>query len=307
MSTITDGLLREDDGSLSVTEDDTDAAYDGGWLRSPDNALVVTFDDTNAAHENGYLRSASGALVIAEEAGVEMHNGLLRTAGGALAATRDPEGLEVVSGLARVDGLIVLTGLDFSDGFESGDDSAWPSKFTAVAGTLVVGAGSAHSGNFGLHVHNTAASSSQARLRQTFAARDIVECEGWFRWTADSGVDTNNGTGLRIFAGATRVVDVARQDTPDKRLFLRTRRAAGTFRFNTLVDTRELNVWTKLGLRVEYNGPGTVSRCVFTVDDVVKVDLSDFDLSSGAYDAVQVGTEHPQIVDVDVDDVIAPI
>lgn len=191
----------------------------------------------------------------------------------------------------------------FSDGFESGDTSAWTTSVVAVDGTLVVGAGSARSGGMGLHVHNTAAASSVARLRHAFTATDIYEAEGWFRWTADSGVGTNNGTGLRFFAAGVRIADVARQDTPDKRLFLRTRRADATNRFDTLVDTRELNVWTKLGLRVEYNGPGTISRCVFKVDDVVKVDLSNFDLASGAYDELQVGTEHSQIVEVDVDDV----
>lgn len=191
----------------------------------------------------------------------------------------------------------------FADGFESGDTSAWSSNVVAVDGTLVVAAGSARSGGFGLHVHNTAAASSVARLRHAFPAVNVYEAEGWFRWTADSGVGTNNGTGLRLFSGATRIADVARQDTPDKRLFLRTRKADATNRFDTLVDTRELNVWTKLRLRVEYNGPGAVSRCVFRVDDVVKVDLSNFDLASGAYDALQVGTEHSQVVEVDVDDV----
>lgn len=169
-------------------------------------------------------------------------------------------------------------------------------------GSVGVMSVAARSGSFGGRISNGTTAGSTAYARHAFAARSDASAAGWFRWRSDSGTTSSNGTGLRFFAGGTRIVDVYRQDQ-NGQIWLRTRTAAGTHAFTNTGQTVALNSWTKLGLRVVYNGSGSVSRVVVSVDDVDRIDASNFDLQSGNFNELQIGTEHPQVVDLDVDDV----
>lgn len=191
----------------------------------------------------------------------------------------------------------------FSDGFETGNFSRWSSA--NVNGGIAAGtveAAALRSGSFGAHFVNDATAGTFANVRHTHAAANDITLTGWFRWNADSGSTANNGTGLRLLtAGVVRVVDIYRTDLSGQ-VFIRTRKADTTFQFSALVGTVALSTWAQLSLRAIYGGPGLTSRVIGQVNGTGGVDVSGLDLFSGDWVHDQIGTEHPQVVDVSVDD-----
>lgn len=192
----------------------------------------------------------------------------------------------------------------FVDDFEAGNFSKWSStNVSGPAAVATVRAASARRGGFGARLVNDATAASFANVRRTHAAVNDLSASGWFRWTADTGATGNNGTGLRFLTPAlVRVVDIHREDFTGN-ILVRTRKADDTFAFSASLGTVALNVWVKLALRAVYNGAGAVSRIVAAVNDVPQLDGSAYDLSGGGWTITQLGTEHPQVFAVDVDDV----
>jgi hypothetical protein len=190
----------------------------------------------------------------------------------------------------------------FLEGFETGNLSRWDATTVAGGGSLTVQAGSARTGGFGLRVIDDAVAGSQANARKNFSTRNTAYAEGWFRWTGDSGGSGSNGTGLRLFAAGTRLVDTFRQDLTGS-ISVRYVDSAAAQQFLAAGVAASLNTWTKLALFVDRPGAGAVSTIKLWVNDVLRVDSTGLDIQAGNFDNFRVGSEHPQVVQLDIDDV----
>lgn len=112
------GFVRDGDGNLLVTDDDTGAIAWGGFLRDPDGRLVVTDDDTGATDQGGFLRAPAtlgvGAVVVTEDdTGAASIGGWQRAAasGDGLGALVISEGGGSETGSGRTDsGAIAVSG-----------------------------------------------------------------------------------------------------------------------------------------------------------------------------------------------------
>lgn len=175
---------------------------------------------------------------------------------------------------------------------------------------IVFEAGAAHSGAQGLRIKK-AWSDSNGYVRKVFTPTDEFNASAWFRWRS---IDPNtaqraNGTGPRIFAGLTRVVDVYRDDSTGE-LWLRRKDDGGVDRFTAIPTTLNgavrqtvpLNTWMQVDVRVTYTGAQTATISVW-LDGTERLNAS-YPLLSGGFDRFQLGSEHvSQYVDLDIDDV----
>jgi hypothetical protein len=193
----------------------------------------------------------------------------------------------------------------FTDDFEAGNTNKWDTVVQS-SGTITIDS-RAHAGSFGMHIDEAAvAAGSGTYVRRSLLPSDTIRASGWFRQESE-GPAGNNNANLRFFSGGVRIADLYRQNDSQS-LWLRTRTNAGTSVFTRLTNDEnaqsDVGTWYKLDCLIEYLGVGAVSHIQVWVNDVEVVNASDFDLDSGAFDAVQLGPEHPdQFMDTDYDDI----
>jgi hypothetical protein len=141
----------------------------------------------------------------------------------------------------------------FSDGFESGDFSAWSTFVTAGDGIAEVQSTVVKSGGFAARLSETANVASTAYVRKTFASPvSDVAVTGWFDILAE-GVSSANVPLLRLFdATGTRLVVVYRQNLSADSIWV----TIGTNRFST-TGKLPLATWGLLDLRITGAGTGS--------------------------------------------------
>jgi hypothetical protein len=187
----------------------------------------------------------------------------------------------------------------FTDGFESGDFSAWTSKTTGGDGTATVQSGTVHSGNFAARLTASSNAGSVAQARKTFSsAQADFSASGWFRVETE-GPASSNVPLLRLFdAGGARVVSVYRQNQSADWIYVQ---HSGTY--NRTSGKLPLNTWGRFDLRV--TGAGTASGTIeLRVNDQVVYQASSGSLVPAK--TVQIGNDvKAQPFAVVVDDVSA--
>jgi hypothetical protein len=134
----------------------------------------------------------------------------------------------------------------FSDGFESGDFSAWSSNpVTGGGGTAVVQAGIGKGGSYGAQLSESSASGSKAYVRETFTpAQQDLTASGDFQVT-QQGASGGNVPFLRFFTNTgTRIITLYRQNVNGK---IQLGYGGGNFATSA---TLQLNTWANLQLHV---------------------------------------------------------
>jgi hypothetical protein len=138
----------------------------------------------------------------------------------------------------------------FSDGFESGNFSAWSQQpKTGGGGTASVQSNIVKTGNFAAQLSESSASGSKAYVRDTFTpAQQDLTATGDFQVTQE-GASGGNVPFFRFFtSGGTRIITLYRQNVTGK---IRVGYGSGNFASSA---TLQLNTWANLQLHVIVNG-----------------------------------------------------
>jgi hypothetical protein len=141
----------------------------------------------------------------------------------------------------------------FSDGFESGDFSAWSSVVARSGGAAAVQSVDVKTGAYAASLSSGTAAESVAYLRNTFpAAYTDLTASGDFKITAEGAANSNVPI-FRLFDSAgTRLVSFYRQNQDWDKLWVQ---HGGTY--NPTTGALPLNSWAKVELKVIAKGAGT--------------------------------------------------
>src|SRR5207248_2986084 len=109
----------------------------------------------------------------------------------------------------------------FSDGFESGNFSAWSTVQTAVDGTATVQSSVVKSGSYAARLSETSTSGSYAYIRKTLsAAQTNLTASGDIQITQE-GASSANVPILRLFDSAgNRLISLFRQNQATNKLYV---------------------------------------------------------------------------------------
>ncbi|MEX2552824.1 MAG: PQQ-binding-like beta-propeller repeat protein [Actinomycetota bacterium] len=140
----------------------------------------------------------------------------------------------------------------FSDGFESGDFSAWTSVVARSGGSAAVQSVDVKTGAYAASLSSGTAAGSVAYLRNTFPAGHAdLTVSGDFKITAEGAANSNVPI-FRLFDSAgTRLVSFYRQNQDWDKLWLQ---HSGTY--NSTTGTLPLNSWARVELHVIAGGAG---------------------------------------------------
>ena len=194
----------------------------------------------------------------------------------------------LVAGLTAVTAGPAGAAVLFSDGFESGNFSAWSTVLTGGAGTAVVQGTTVRSGSFAARFTSTATPGSFAYARSNLpTAQADVTVNGAFRVDAE-GAAGGNVPLVRLFDSAdVRTVSLYRQNQSGNRLWVGYN---GTF--NQTSGTLPLATWGNLSLHVtastvevSLNGTPIFQSASATLPPVAKVQVSS-ESKATAYDLV---------------------
>jgi Concanavalin A-like lectin/glucanases superfamily len=171
-----------------------------------------------------------------------------------------PVALRICALGALLLGLALIVGVQvaradtvFSDGFESGDFTAWSQVQTGGDGKAIVQSAVAHTGTLAAQFTETATSGSKAYVRKTFSSEQLdVTASGDF-YVLSEGASGGNVPFFRYFnASSTRILSVYRQNA--------TSGAIGIGYGSTHVTTTTklpLNTWGTISVHVIINAAGS--------------------------------------------------
>lgn len=133
----------------------------------------------------------------------------------------------------------------FSDGFESGDFSAWTLVKTGGDGSATVQSSIVKSGSYAARLSETSTSGSLAYVRKTLASPQVdLTVSGDFQ-VLQEGASGGNVPFIRLFTGGgTRIISLYRQNVNSR---IQVGYGGGTF---TTSATLALNTWANLQLHV---------------------------------------------------------
>ena len=173
----------------------------------------------------------------------------------------------------------------FSDGFESGDFSAWTLVRTGGDGSAAVQSSLVRDGAYAARLKATTATGSFAHARRSFAqARTDMTASGWFQVVAE-GASGANVPLLRLFDGnGVRLVSLFRQNRSRDELWVQ---HSGAFHRTT--GRLPLGSWAQLGLRVVT--AGAASTVEVTLNGVPVYATAAANLGSGGVTSVQIGND----------------
>jgi hypothetical protein len=137
----------------------------------------------------------------------------------------------------------------FSDGFESGNFSAWSSVVTGGDGTATVQSAPVRTGSYAAKLSESATSGSKAYVRKTFTAQTELTATGDFQ-ILQQGASGGNVPFFRFLdPSGTRIVSVYRQNGTTGTIGLT---YEGSFHATT--GTLALNTWATVSMHVITNG-----------------------------------------------------
>ena len=205
-----------------------------------------------------HARRSIGALVAVTLAGV------VCVLGGAVKASADPL---------------------FSDGFESGNFSAWTSVVTAAGGSAAVQSTTVKSGTYAAQLSETTASGSKSYARKTLGStQQDLTVSGDFDLVQE-GASGGNVPFIRLFdSGGTRIVSLFRQNAASNKVYV------GYGGANVLTSGQlALNTWGTLQLHVV--SAGAASTVEVSLNGTLVYQTTSANLGSGGILTVQIGNE----------------
>jgi Concanavalin A-like lectin/glucanases superfamily len=196
-----------------------------------------------------------------------------------------------VTGLLLAAALVVGLGAAsadtiFSDGFESGDFSAWSQVKVAGGGSAVVQSAIVSTGSFAAQLSESSTAGSKAYVRKTFpTAQQDLTASGDFR-VVQQGASGGNVPFFRLFAsdGTTRIVSLFRQNVNGK-IYV------GYGGSNVLLPnvTLALNTWANLQLHVVV--AGATSTVEVSLNGTSIYQTTSASLGTSGVSAVQIGND----------------
>ena len=174
----------------------------------------------------------------------------------------------------------------FSDGFESGDFSAWSLAQTAGDGTAAVQSTTVSTGSFAAHLAESANTGSKAYVRKTLdSSQQDLSASGDFR-VLQQGASGGNVPFFRFLdPTSARVVSVYRQNvTASKNIFVS---YGGSF-FQT-TGSLPLDTWGKIELHVITNG--ATSTVEVRLNGTLIYQTTSASLGTAGVSTVQIGND----------------
>ena len=174
---------------------------------------------------------------------------------------RRPSSLILAAGLACAVALFAGVGTAsadtvFSDGFESGDFSAWTQVQTAGDGTAAVQSAIVRTGSLAARLSESSTSGSKAYARKTFGSAQLdMTASGDFQ-VLQQGASGGNVPFFRFLdPSSARIVSVYRQNGTSGSIGL----GYGGSYFST-TGSLPLNTWATIALHVITNGPSSTAE-----------------------------------------------
>jgi hypothetical protein len=190
----------------------------------------------------------------------------------------------------------------FSDGFESGDFSAWTSKTTGGDGTATVQSTTVHAGTYAARLKATAAAGSNSYARKSLAQTQTdLTASGWFRVAAE-GAASGNVPLLRLYdSSGTRLASLYRQNQSSDRLYVQ---HSGTY--NLTSGKLPLGAWGRLQLHVVTAGSASTVEVLLNGSQIYKTTAAN--LGSSGVATVQIGNDtKSQAFDLAADEITVTV
>ena len=186
----------------------------------------------------------------------------------------------------------------FSDGFESGNFSAWTNVASQGGASATVQSSLRKTGTYAASFVSSGSGSAFAYARKSLGtARPAVTASGDFIVTQE-GASGANVPFIRLYtASGSRLVSLYRQNQASNKIYVS---FAGTYNLTTA--TLPLNTWGRLEVRVVVNG--TSSTVVVRLNGSIVYQTAAANLGTSGVLLVQIGNETAsQVFGVTVDNV----
>jgi hypothetical protein len=173
----------------------------------------------------------------------------------------------------------------FSDGFESGDFSAWTQVQTAGDGTAAVQSAIVRTGSLAARLSESSTSGSKAYARKTFASAQLdLTASGDFQ-VLQQGASGGNVPFFRFLdPSSARIVSVYRQNGTSGSIGL----GYGGSYFST-TGSLPLNTWATIALHVITNGPS--STVEVRLNSTLIYQTSGASLGTAGVSTIQIGND----------------
>ena len=203
---------------------------------------------------------------------------------------RRPSSLILAAGLACAVALFAGVGTAsadtvFSDGFESGNFSAWTQVQTAGDGTAAVQSAIVRTGSLAARLSESSTSGSKAYARKTFASAQLdLTASGDFQ-VLQQGASGGNVPFFRFLdPSSARIVSVYRQNGTSGSIGL----GYGGSYFST-TGSLPLNTWATIALHVITNGPS--STVEVRMNGTLIYQTSGASLGTAGVSTIQIGND----------------
>jgi hypothetical protein len=203
---------------------------------------------------------------------------------------RRPSSLILAAGLACAVALFAGVGTAsadtvFSDGFESGNFSAWTQVQTAGDGTAAVQSAIVRTGSLAARLSESSTSGSKAYARKTFASAQLdMSASGDFQ-VLQQGVSGGNVPFFRFLdPSSARIVSVYRQNGTSGSIGL----GYGGSYFST-TGSLPLSTWATIALHVITNGPS--STVEVRLNGTLIYQTSGASLGTAGVSTIQIGND----------------
>lgn len=167
----------------------------------------------------------------------------------------------------------------FSDGFESGDFSAWTSQ-AQVNGTIIVESANPHHGTYDAKADITVFGASRASTYKTFTAGNIIYGRVYIKFEELPPSDTHAAASLQLLRAGTQVAEAEVYNDGGTVKWALVYRSAGSY-LRSLASTPlpAINVWYCLELKADMStSDGTLDGSYeFWLDGVSLISISNVD------------------------------
>jgi hypothetical protein len=215
------------------------------------------------------------ALIAAVLLGAAL-SGTLASALAAAGASPNAFSLATISGAAPT--------TIFSDGFESGNFSAWSSVTTAGDGTATVQSAIVSTGSYAAQLTESANTGSKSYARKTFSTVQDLTATGDFQ-LLQAGTSSGNVPFFRFFdPGSTRLVSLYRQNGTSNQIYVN---YGGTAYLTT--GRLALNTWATFSIHLTTNG--AASTVAITLNGTQIYSSTTANLGTAGIATIQIGND----------------
>jgi tartrate-resistant acid phosphatase type 5 len=188
----------------------------------------------------------------------------------------------------------------FTDGFESGNFSAWTSLITGNGGNATVQSSTVKNGSFAARLSSTNSTQSKAYARKNLSAAEKNVTVSSYFMIAQEGASNSNVPIFRLYDSAgKRLLTLYRQNLSSDKVYV----TDGATRW-LANRTMPLNTWVKFDLHVIIVGNGTSTIEVY-MDGVLAAKTTTANMGTAGIFTIQIGNDtSKQIFTLYADDII---